>query len=53
VLATQPLPQDEGVLRADRDDEGEAGTEAGEEAGHAATLGRKHLQDQRRILQVH
>jgi hypothetical protein len=40
VLTSDALPQDEDVLRADGDDEGQAEAEACEERDHASTLGR-------------
>ena len=41
VLARQSLPQHVGVLGADRDDQGEAGEQAGDGGvEHPATLGR-------------
>jgi hypothetical protein len=55
VLTAQPLPQDEGVLRADGDDEGQAEPETGEggEYGgrHATKLGSALDEAKRKVLQ--
>ena len=56
VLAAQPLPQHERVLRADRDDQREAEAEAGEggEEIHGATACRAIVDEvQLKILRMH
>jgi hypothetical protein len=53
VLAADPLTQDEHVLRTDRDDEGEAESEAGEDGEHDSSLGRSTHEEKRRFLPNH
>jgi hypothetical protein len=54
VLPGQALPEHEGVLRADRDDQRQAGQEAGGGGvEHTATLGADIDEGQRKFRMIH